>query len=321
MSTQITICIPAYKNVSYLKRLLDSIAQQTYKSYDVVITDDSPNDEVAQLLESYYDRIADIQYRRNQPAKGMPENWNTAIANAKGEWIKIMHDDDWFLIPDALEQFACKTTTEADFICSNYRNFYLDSSGQARGTKSMVFAKDKVAEVAKEPLVLLADNIIGPPSVCMVRKSVEARYDPRLRWRVDIDYYKTVLSKKGKIELIEKELIGVGMNDNQVTNETKNIPAVELPEAYILLQKYGLVPLDNWVIYDSWWRMFRNMQIYSYAQLQQYVKQSWPEVIIHMLQFMEKLPKFLLKFGPSSKICMFMAYARGRALIYKDVDN
>src|SRR5687767_8300464 len=91
----VSICIPAYKNVSYLGRLLDSIAEQTFADFEVVITDDSPDNSVEDFLKNY-SRIETISYYRNVPACGTPENWNAGIRKARGKWIKLMHDDDWF---------------------------------------------------------------------------------------------------------------------------------------------------------------------------------------------------------------------------------
>ena len=310
----ISICIPAYKNVTFLKRLLDSICLQTYRNFEVVISDDSPDGEVERLLVDYQEQLPFVYYIRNQPAKGMPENWNNAISFARGEWIKIMHDDDWFLNENALARFAEKVNTDADFIFSNYENNFLNQQDIIIKKVSMVFPKYRLSAIAQQPLLLLADNKIGPPSVCMVRTSVEARYDNRLRWRVDIDYYKAVLGKNPKMELLEEILIGVGMNVNQVTNQTKNIPSVELPEAYILLRKYGTSPLRDWIIYDSWWRMMRNLKITSYKELQRVVPEEWPLVIKNLLGFMEKIPKAFLKIGVTSKLFMFLSFYSNKGL-------
>jgi len=310
----ISICIPAYKNVTFLKRLLDSICLQTYRSFEVIISDDSPDGEVEQLVENYEGQLPFIYYVRNQPAKGMPENWNNAISFARGEWIKIMHDDDWFLNEQTLAKFAEKINTEADFIFSNYENTFLNQQDEIVKKVPMVFPKYRLSAIAQEPLLLLADNKVGPPSVCMVRASVGARYDTRLRWRVDIDYYKAVLSENSKMELLEDLLVGVGMNENQVTNQTKNIPSVELPEAYILLQKYGTGPLRNWIIYDSWWRMMRNLKVTSYEELRQVVPEEWPLVIKNLLDFMEKTPKVCLKIGVMSKLFMFLSFGSNKGL-------
>ncbi|MTE24973.1 glycosyltransferase, partial [Microbacterium sp. ZXX196] len=43
----ISICIPAYKNPKLLKRCLNTVLEQTYSNIEVIITDDSPNEDVA----------------------------------------------------------------------------------------------------------------------------------------------------------------------------------------------------------------------------------------------------------------------------------
>ena len=83
----ISICIPAYKHVDYLKRLLDSIAIQTFKDFEVIITDDSPGNEVEQFCLQYQSLLP-IKYIKNNTSLGSPGNWNACISNASGQWIK-----------------------------------------------------------------------------------------------------------------------------------------------------------------------------------------------------------------------------------------
>src|SRR5215213_9554314 len=97
----ISICIPAFKRVEYLARLLDSVKKQRFRDFEVIITDDSPAEEVRNLAEKYrYD--FELKYSKNASPLGTPENWNAAIRQARGEWIKLMHDDDWFRNEDSL---------------------------------------------------------------------------------------------------------------------------------------------------------------------------------------------------------------------------
>ena len=104
----ISICIPAYSRVAFLQRLLASIAVQTFKDFEVIITDDSPGSDVQEVCSRYADAFPLIYYK-NEPALGTPENWNEGIRRASGKWIKLMHDDDWFATPGALQQFAHAT--------------------------------------------------------------------------------------------------------------------------------------------------------------------------------------------------------------------
>ena len=121
----ISICIPAYKRVDFLKRLLDSIEIQRFRSFEVVVTDDSPDENVQLLCAAFREKFS-LHYQRNTSPLGTPENWNEAIRLAKGKWIKLMHDDDWFASADSLQAFAEAVGKHPNgrFFFSAYRNLY-----------------------------------------------------------------------------------------------------------------------------------------------------------------------------------------------------
>jgi glycosyltransferase involved in cell wall biosynthesis len=116
----ISICIPAYKRTHFLKRLLLSIEHQSYTNYEVIISDDSNDDSVEELLKEFNGKF-EIKYFKNEKALGTPANWNHAISKATGEWIKLIHDDDWFANEHSLEKFALSTNNNK-FIFSAYCN-------------------------------------------------------------------------------------------------------------------------------------------------------------------------------------------------------
>lgn len=101
---KVSICIPAYKHIDFLRRCLNSILEQRFTDYEVVITDDSPDDSLQKLVEEYSDER--IKYFKNKKALGSPLNWNEGIKKANGEYIKILHHDDWFSSPDSLEKYV-----------------------------------------------------------------------------------------------------------------------------------------------------------------------------------------------------------------------
>src|ERR1700710_2225558 len=121
----ISICIPAYKRTDLLKRLLDSIAIQDWKDFEVIVTDDSPDDSVYTVCRQY-EGLFLLHYYLNSSPLGTPENWNEGIRKAKGKWIKLMHDDDWFAGSDSLGVFAGTVSADpgVSFIFSAYTNSY-----------------------------------------------------------------------------------------------------------------------------------------------------------------------------------------------------
>ena len=73
-----------------------------------------------------------IIYFKNEQQLGSPENWNEGMRKAKGQWIKLMHDDDWFSNKHSLQLFADAINDNPDcsFFFSAYRNIYLEEEKQ-----------------------------------------------------------------------------------------------------------------------------------------------------------------------------------------------
>lgn len=299
----ISICIPAYKNPGYLKRLLDSISIQVFKDFEVILTDDSPDDSVSVILEQYSNTFP-IQYFKNNIALGTPANWNFAISKATGEWIKIMHHDDWFPSEQSLENFAvaAQNNNGNNFIFSGFTE--IKSRG---GRKEYLISNTEQISLKKSALNLFRQNFIGHPSTTLIKNNRKTWYDANTKWVVDFEFYIRCLEETGFI-VIPKSLINIGIHDTQVTKEAFRNPVIEIPENLYLLNKLGDDILKNFFVYDYYWRLFRNLGIRSIRQVELYANgNTIPDAIKKMLQFQLKIPLSVLRKGLFSKILMLVS--------------
>jgi|SRR5438874_1416098 len=310
-SATLSICIPAYRRVEYLKRLLDSIAAQSFKDFEVIITDDSPGTEVHDLSQCYKDKFT-VLYFKNPVTLGTPSNWNEAIKHARGEWIKLMHDDDWFADRDALATFAhrAKQHNAVSFFYSAHTDVFQD--GKERTVRANSFRRKKLLQ---NPVTLFSKNIVGPPSVTLVRNDQQLLYDESVRWVVDIDYYMQCLERSTAL-YINVPLVKVGIHSNQVTRESFGVASVEIPENFYLLNKVGVANLKEVLIYDAWWRLMRNLRITSVSKIREAgYEGEIHSVIVSMLTWQSRIPFFILKVGPLSKFIMLIHYFLNRRLL------
>jgi len=301
----ISICIPAYKNTDFLKRLFDSIHIQLFRDFEVIVSDDSPDQGVRDLCESFR-HLFPLQYHRNLPALGTPENWNAAIRHAQGQWIKIMHDDDWFSDEQSLSAFAAAIVQhpESSFFFAAYRDVFLDE-GRIR---EVFVSKFRYRSFLQEHATLFSKNIVGPPSVVLYRNDPSILYDARVKWVVDIDFYIRYLSGKAPV-YIPKILINVGLGSQQVTRDCFGQRPIEIPENFLLLNKVGTRRLKNWLVYDAWWRLMRNLEIRRQEEISDAgYKGEIPFVILSMVKWQRRIPRSLLKMGLFSKTLMFIHY-------------
>jgi len=303
----ISICIPAYKRLDYLKRLFVSIENQEYKNFEVVITDDSGDDDA---IKNYIDGSNfnfTFNYIKNTQPLGTPKNWLESFKYARGEWIKIMHDDDWFSDSNSLSVFVENISPNIDCIFSGY--IAIDENSVE---KNKTITQSRFDKLTKDPLSLFSCNIIGPPSVMMFRSKIQEQFDDRLKWIVDWEYY-IRLAKKFGLAYVSKPLIMVSNNSTQVTNSCFLNPAIEIPETLIFTNKYGNKLFAHFFSYDAWWRLIRNLAIRNFAE---FYKHSENEDINNNIKkiiwFQSFLPLSFLKVGFISKICMSFSYFLNR---------
>ncbi|MGN6476541.1 MAG: glycosyltransferase family 2 protein [Flavipsychrobacter sp.] len=298
----ISLCVPTYNRINYLKRLLDSISAQTFKDYEIVITDNSDNDSVSDFIKEYPQ--LPIKYHKNTPPTTMAVNWNINISKANGVWLKMMHDDDWFATNDALERFAAATNTNARFLCCSWQ-IIDDKTGQAKAGRNSIGGFKKIL---KNPFLVFGDNIIGPPSVTMVHHSVDVRYNERMNWLVDLEYYIAVL-RKYPASYIPETLINIGWHEQQATAFEFNNKSTEIREALILWNEYGPSMIPGIMNYDAWWRLMRKLRIKDNEELNQYrAGYPIPFFLDNILSLQNKLPVSLLKKGAFSKLFMSYSY-------------
>ncbi len=305
----ISVCIPVYKNLFFLKRLLDSLKHQSFRNFEIIITDDSPDDDIKDFCVSY-DIAQPILYFKNEKSLGTPENWNESIRRSRGEWVKLMHDDDWLANDDALKVFAEYTHKEARFIFSSYESVFSDSNT----VKSNFISPRLLRLLRRRPEVLLAGNLIGPPSVGLCRKDSISDYDSRLKWLVDIECYMRQL-KKGDSLFINKVLVNVGVNDAQVTAASFGVKGIELPEYMYVLEKHGRGILRSMNVYDAYWRMIRNLKVCHNDLLVFEINAKGMRVIKSMVRWQKIFPRKLLITGFVSKAVMIIHYLVHRSLL------
>lgn len=89
---KVTIAIPTFNRVGFLKQALDSALSQTFVNLEVVVSDNASTDGTAQMLASYSDRR--LVLLRQDVNIGMVPNWNACLSAASGEYFLLLSDDD-----------------------------------------------------------------------------------------------------------------------------------------------------------------------------------------------------------------------------------
>jgi len=302
---EISICIPVYKKVDFLKRLLESVKIQTFPDYEIIITDDTPDDSIETLVKQF-SFTQPVKYFKNSPALGTPENWNETVRRASGKWIKMMHNDDWFASEHSLQRFYDCTEKNQDcsFFFSAFRNI-IEGTGISQTVKCDIF--DRLF-LKMSPLHLFKKVYVGNPSCTLIRRDIESLYDRRFKFVVDFEYYIRCFRQLKKYMYLNEVLINVGFHDEQVTKYTFLVPEIQIPENILLLEKLGTKILKNPFVYDYYWRLFRNLKIRDAEEIKKYYSGAISPLLVKMIRFQSRIAPAVLKKGLFSKLFMTVNY-------------
>lgn len=302
-NTFISICIPAYERTDYLYRLLKSIEIQTFKNYEVIISDDSITDNNKFLIEKF--EMLNIKYIKNITPLGSPKNWNNAISFAQYDWIKVMHDDDFFCTPKSLEIFsnAIINYPNKAFIFSSH--YSLKESSKLKKLVEINFLEKYFLH--KSRFILFYKNLIGHPSCVIYKKDCDIEFDNKFKWVVDIEFYFRYLNKHNSTYFIRTPLITLSDNESQITKQVFRNFEIEIRENHMLLEKIGKSSIKNIILFDYFWRLYRNLGVRNQSEIEN-LNVTFNISLKKMLAFQLNFPLSLLRIGPISKIIMLICY-------------
>ncbi len=94
-NTFFTVIIPTYNRLELLKDAIQSVIDQTFSDFELIIVDDQSTDNTKEMVCSFCDER--IKYFLNDHVKGPGGARNSGIFRAKGEWIAFLDSDDIWL--------------------------------------------------------------------------------------------------------------------------------------------------------------------------------------------------------------------------------
>jgi len=257
-SPNLSVLIPAYNFAEGVLRIVSPLLSEGRSDIEILIHDDSCNARVEAAIQELIESNACLRYVRNSPALGAVYNWNSLLQNAQGKYVILIHHDD----------FPLSETFASDLLGELERQDWPDALILSCLTYDVGNKKIRPcvcnfirACIGRHfPTYLLRRNVIGSPSMLVVRRELFDGYDVGLKWLVDVEAYVRFLTKQKRRLAFSTMMMAssTGMPDaisSTIKSDVKEIADAEL--AY-LEAKYPK---------NSGWKILRGENLFGKLML------------------------------------------------------
>jgi len=230
----LSVLIPAYEYPLGVTRILDALAENCELPIECIIYDDSTTDSVEQAVHNHPANLKLI-YHRNNPSLGAIKNWNYLLNSAQGMFVMLLHHDECPVQYGFFRDLCFSLTSEIDAIVLDC---FIFNTKSGRMRRHFPLSLKKLV-LQYFPSYLLRRNLIGPPSVLVVRRQKILLFDIRIPWLVDVEWYYRLLSQtQFRVNITKKLLLLSVIRQDSITASFGNTLSIQkIRQSTILLSE------------------------------------------------------------------------------------
>lgn len=232
----VSIVIPTYNRGYCLSRSINSILNQTYEDYELVVVDDGSDDNTSEVVHEFKD--SRIKYIKLDENRGVSYARNVGMDVAVGDYIAFQDSDDVWL-PEKLEKQLLRLKKEgADFGYTYIRYRLQNGESQLIPDESWPFEKMNGDIFIR----LLWENMIGAPTLLIKRDCFEnvGYFDTNMPALEDWDYVLR-LAKRYTASFVPEALFEASYSEKSISRNVLN----RLLANCMIIGKYKKDMMDN----------------------------------------------------------------------------
>lgn len=215
-----SIILPIYNVEAYLRDCVDSILQQTFTDYELILVDDGSKDGSPAICDEYAKKDNRIKVVHQQNA-GQSAARNKGLSIAAGDYVVFIDSDDFVTSKDFLKELAEKSKDGADVIFYKYRLF-LDKSKtlcDCRFSYQSAIGAPTLADKLQK--LVEADAFFGMAWIRAVRRLLLINNDivfTNAKSAEDTDWNYSLLEHTKKIDFVDAPFLAYRQRDKSVSH-------------------------------------------------------------------------------------------------------
>jgi glycosyltransferase involved in cell wall biosynthesis len=265
----VSICIPSYNSEEFIATTLESVLSQKFADFEVVVADDKSTDGTIPVIKAFNDPR--IRLVENEQNLGLGRNWNKVLSCARGDYVKLLGDDD-VLYPECLgrqvEALECPANVSAVLAICN-RNV-INGRNEVVMRRRFPFGPGLVSgRRLIRNSIRWGSNLIGEPVVGLFRRRElkSAMCDPSNPYVIDLALWAELL-KQGDAFVDPEYLAGFRISREKTSARIGRRQAAYFRDFVRAMRRdsfyrVGLLDILPGYVLSAQWCLLRNLFIYS----------------------------------------------------------
>tara|TARA_B100000575_G_scaffold94201_1_gene75096 strand:+ start:430 stop:1206 length:777 start_codon:yes stop_codon:yes gene_type:complete len=238
---KLSVCIPAYDmnglGATYLEESFRTLEKQTLTDFEVIVSDQSGNNDVFELCKAWCKRLTLYHYWNRDGKHQASANVNYALGKARGAVYKVLFQDDFILSKTVLQDIVDAFEIEDSM-------WLLKGSGITKDGQTI----ERPMVPSLTPKLHFGKNTVSSPSVLAFRASSEHFFDENLIWLMDVELYARLWKDYGDPIVLPETLIANRLHADQVSQKVdRRIQKRELD--YVLRKSASFTQISGYLEY------------------------------------------------------------------------
>lgn len=255
----VSVIVPNYNHAPFLKQRIESILNQTFQDFELILLDDCSTDGSWEILESYRDNPHLTHIIQNDSNSGSAfRQWKKGLEMAQGEWVWIAESDD-YAEPSFLERLMAEVHKTPDCVLAYAATWWVDVNGNKLwDTKhsnevNVYLGNDFIRRK------LAVCNSIANVSECIFRRDAyrpaESHRYEHMRLCGDWFFY-VLLAEQGKVVEVEEPLSYYRQHNSNISSDAEHRGLTFLEGADVLEYMIEHCGLKNGSYARGWGKMW-----------------------------------------------------------------
>lgn len=212
---KVSVIIPTHNRADLLKAAIQSVLDQTYPDFELLVCDDASKDHTRDVVAGFSDRR--IRYTRYEENRGVVELRNNAVNDSNGDYIAFLDDDDEWL-PDKLEkQVSLLDGSSAETGAVYTGAIFMDIK---LGRQKVVIPRQR-GNIFRDLLFhdFIVTSSLVVKKVCFEKAGL---FDPEFKSASDFDMWLRI-SGIFEFDCVEEPLVRYRVHQNSISNNNLNV--------------------------------------------------------------------------------------------------